>query len=86
MSSSRQHVKAERVHAPFVNDRDRVNDVAGALAHLLAVLLPPAVDENLFRQRQAHRLEHDRPIDGVKFQDVLADDVNVRGPEFELRV
>ena len=51
-----------------------------------AVLLPPAVDENLFRQRQAHRLEHDRPIDRVKFHDVLADDVDVRRPESERRV
>ena len=81
-----QNVKTKGVQAPFVDDRNGVNDVAGALADFRAVLLPPAVDENLFRQRQAHRLEHDRPEDGVKFQNVLADDVDVGGPQRQLRV
>src|ERR1017187_2981832 len=78
-----QDVKTKRVQPPFVDDRNRVNDVASALGDFGAVLLPPAVDENLFRQRQAHRLEHDRPIDRMKFYNVLSDDMNVRRPKSE---
>ena len=39
------------------------------------------MDEYLPGQRQLHRLEHDRPVDGVELEDVLADDVNVRRPK-----
>ena len=39
------------------------------------------MNEELFGEREAHCFEHDRPIDGVEFEDVLADDVNFRGPE-----
>ena len=74
-------VIAERIEAPFLNDGDGVDDVAGGFADFLAVLLPPAVDEELFGEREAHCFEHDRPIDGVEFEDVFADDVNFRGPE-----
>src|ERR1017187_289326 len=81
-----QDVKTKSVQAPFVDDRNRVNDVAGALGDFGPVLLPPAVDEDLFRQRQAHRLEHDRPIDRVKFYNVLADDMNVRRPKLKFRM
>src|SRR5208283_1298963 len=76
-----QNVKPESVQAPFINDRNRVNDVAGAFADFRAILLPPAVDKDLFRQRQAHRLEHDRPVNRVKFHNVLADDMDVGGPQ-----
>ena len=72
------------IDAPFLNHGEGIDDVAGALADLGAVLLPPAVDEQLFGQRQSRRLEHDGPIDGVEFEDVFADDVEVGGPEGEL--
>ena len=81
-----QHVKAEGVHTPLVNDGDGVNDVAGALAQLLPILLPPTMNENLFGQGQPHGLKHHRPIDGVKLQDVLADDVDICRPQRELIV
>src|ERR1041384_1826418 len=79
-------VEAEGVEAPFIDDREGIDDVARALADLGAVLLPPAVDEELFGQRQAHRLEHDGPEHRVELENVLADDVQVGGPEGELRV
>ena len=40
------------------------------------------MSEDLLRQRQAHRLEHDRPVGRVKFQNVLADHVKIGGPQF----
>ena len=59
-------VVAERIDAPLIDHRNGIDHVAGRLAHFLAVLLPPTVHEHLPRQRKSHRLEHDRPIDGVK--------------------
>ena len=41
--------------------------------------------EDLSRQRQPHRFEHDRPVGRVKFQNVLADNMDVRGPQLEFR-
>ena len=74
-------IVAKRIDAPLVDDLDGIDDVAGGLAHLLAVLLPPTMHKHLLGQRQLHGLEHDRPIDGVKLENVLADDVNVRRPK-----
>ena len=74
-------VVAERIDTPLVDHRDGIHHVAGGLAHFLAVLLPPTVHEHLTRQRKSHRLEHDRPIDGVELENVLADDMNVRRPK-----
>ena len=79
-------IEAEGIESPFVDDGDGIDDVAGAFAEFLAFLLPPAVDENLFGQRQAHGLEHDGPVNGVEFHDVLADDVDVRRPRRECEV
>src|SRR6185437_6357872 len=76
-------VVAKRVHTPFINDGNRVHDVAGGLAYFLTILLPPSVNKQLLGQGKAHRLEHDRPINRVEFQNVLADDVNIRRPEFD---
>jgi hypothetical protein len=75
-------VIAEGIGAPFVDDGDGIDDVAGAFAHALAVLLPPAVGEDFFGEGEAHGFEHDGPIDGVEFEDILAEDLDVGGPEF----
>ena len=64
----------------WVPDRDGIDHIAGALAQFFAVLLPPAVSEDLLRLWQAHGLEHDWPIDAVEFEYVFADDVDVRRP------
>src|SRR5688500_9387916 len=77
-----RHIKAERVHAPFIDDRDRIDDVAGGLGNLFAVLLPETVGEDLFWHRSADRFEHDRPINGVELENVFADHMQIGGPEF----
>jgi hypothetical protein len=74
-------VIAECVEAPFLNDGDGIDNVAGGFADFLAVLLPPTVNEQLFRQGEAHGFEHDRPIDRMEFENILADDVDVGGPK-----
>ena len=46
---------------------------------------PPAVRDDLFGQRLAGSHQERRPIHGVEADDVLADHVNVGGPEFAKR-
>ena len=41
------------------------------------------MNEDLFRQRQPDRLEEDRPVGRVKLENVLADDVEVGGPQLD---
>ena len=60
---------------------DRVDDVADALGHLALVDEPVAVAHDTFGQRQAGRHQKRRPIDGVKAQYVLADNVCVSWPQ-----
>ena len=43
------------------------------------------MNQNLAGQGKPHRLEHDGPIDGVKLQDVLADNVQIGRPSLEGR-
>ena len=73
-----------RVAGPVPAERgdhvDRVEEVAAALAHPLALCEEPAVHPDLARQRQAGAHEHGRPVDGVEAVDVLADDVEVGRP------
>ena len=80
-----QDIKPERIHAPFIDHSNRIHHVTGAFAHAFAIFLPPAVHENLFWQRKAHRFEHDRPINRVELQNILADDMKVAGPQGKVR-
>ena len=58
----------------------RVQEVAAALAHPLALDQQPAVDPDVLRGLEAGGPEHRRPVDRVEAGDVLADDVEVGGP------
>ena len=70
-----------RVHAEGVHQVVGVDDVALALAHLAAVHQEPGVAEHLLGQGQVQGHEEDGPVDGVEPDDVLADEVQVGGPE-----
>ncbi len=58
----------------------RVEEVAPALAHPLALGQEPAVDPDLPRRLEARRPEHRRPEDRVEAGDVLADHVEIGRP------
>ena len=74
-------VAAERIH-----EVDRVEEVAAALAHPLAVGQEPAVNPHPPRRREPGRPEHRGPEDRVEARDVLADHVEVgRPPAREFR-
>ena len=70
-----------RVYAEHLHQLVGIDDVALTLAHLAAVHQQPGVAEHLLRQGQVQRHEEDGPVDGVEPDDVLADEVQVRGPQ-----
>ena len=70
---------AEGVDAVLFHVVHRVHDVTCGLTHLFAsVHEPPAVGEDVLRERNVESHEHGRPIDAVGRQNVLTDEV-VRG-------
>ena len=77
-----QQEEAQRVHAVALGEHVGIDDVALAFGHLAAVHDEPAVAVDLFRQRQTNAHKHRGPDDRVEADDLLADDVHVRGPVF----
>ena len=76
-----QHIVAHRVHAEQAHQIVRIDHVAERLGHLALAHKQPRVAEYLLRQRLAERHQEDRPVDGMEADDILADQVHVRGPE-----
>ena len=73
---------AERVDAVLFHVVHRVHDVACGLAHLFAAVHePPAVGEDVLRERDVERHEHGRPVHAVRGEDVLTDEVVGGGPD-----
>ena len=56
-----QQEVADRVDAVLVDQHIRLDNIAQALAHLLSFDSPPAMGEDLFRQRQAGSHQEGRP-------------------------
>ena len=77
-----QHVVADCVNAEQADQIVRVDHIAERLGHLAVADEQPRMTEYLLRERLAERHEEDRPVDGVETNDVLADQMNVRRPEF----
>ena len=77
-----QEIVAHSVDAVFVDELERIDDVALGFAHLAAVRKHPAVAENLLWQRNAGSEQDRWPDHRVEARDVFADNVHVRWPEF----
>ncbi len=75
------HVIPHRVHAEKVHQIVHVDHIPLGLAHLPPVHHQPGMSEYLLRQRLPQSHQEDRPVDGVETDDVLPDQVKVRGPE-----
>ena len=76
-----QHEVAHRVHAEEVHQIVRVDHVAFGLAHLAVPLQKPGVPEYLLRKGLAQRHQEDGPVNRVEADDILADQVQIRGPQ-----
>ena len=75
-----QQKVAHRVGAEALGERERIDGIAEALAHLLAVDGDPAVREDELGRRFAERPQDRRPDDRVKARDLLADELRLRRP------
>ena len=71
---------AEGVHTELVGDLIGVNDVSGALAHLLPFHRPPSMGEDPPGQGEVGGHEEGGPVDGVKAKDILPYDMAVGRP------
>ena len=76
-----QEVEAHRVDAELLDQRERIDDVAERLRHLLAFDGQEAVREDALLHGDAGAHQEGRPVDRVEADDVLADDVQVGRPE-----
>ena len=86
MGHFRKQVIAHRVHAEHRNQIVGVNDVAARLRHFVLAEQKPRVAVNLFRERLAERHQHNRPVNRVETDNVLADDMHVGRPVFFIKV
>ncbi len=75
-----EDVVPEPVDADRVHEVERLDDVAGRLAHLLAAAQQPAADGPAPWRLDAGRHQHRRPVHAVVADDVLADQVVVDRP------
>ena len=76
-----QEEVAEGVVAVLVRELKGLDDVADRLGHLPAAERPVAVDVQAPVERDPGRVEHGGPVDAVRLEDVLADQVLDVGPE-----
>ena len=76
-----QQVVAQSIDAHDPLDGQRSHDVALGLGHLAALEDEPAVGPHLLGQGQAGRHQERGPVDGVKADDLLADQVDVNRPQ-----
>ena len=74
-------VEAQRVGAEALDHLVRVEHVAERLRHLLLAHQQVAVDVDVPRRLDPRREQERLPVDGVELEDVLADHVQVGGPE-----
>ena len=77
-----QQVIAQRVDADGAGDGLGVSDIAFGFAHLLLLEKQPAVGEDTLRQRLLRGHEKGRPVDAMEANDLLADQMELRGPIF----
>ena len=72
----------DSVSAKFVNQCQRIDNIAFGFGHFVAIDYEPAVTINFLRQFYAHSFEHDRPNDGVETHDFFTNKVQGCRPEF----
>ena len=73
---------ADSVSTKFVNQAQRVNNIAFRLGHLVAFYNQPAMSVYFFRQRLTHSHQHNRPNDSMETHDFLTYQMQACRPVF----
>ena len=69
----------------MLRQREGIDDIADRFRHFLAAVEQKAVREHAFWRGDAGRHQKRRPVDSVKADNVLADDMHIGRPEgFEI--
>ena len=76
----RQQIIPHRIGAEAVGQLVGVQHIAAGFAHLVLAGQHPGMAQHLLRQRLAQGHQDDGPVDGVKADDILADDMQIRRP------
>src|SRR3546814_773481 len=77
-----EQIIAQRIDAELLGERHRIDDIAERLRHLFPAVQEEAVAEHLFRQRQFRTHQEGWPVNRMKTNDILADHMDIRRPEF----
>ena len=75
-----QNKVSDRIHAEYMDQIIRIEDVALGLGHLAVRLQQPRMSEYLLGKRQIQAHQEGGPVDGMEADDVLADQVKVSRP------
>src|SRR5699024_12676759 len=68
------------IYAKEIYQLIRIENISLGLAHLSISLEQPWMAEYLFRQRKSQSHQENRPVNGMKTDDVLSDQMQVRRP------
>ncbi len=77
-----QQEVAKSVESVLVFQIQRPDDVAQALGHFAGIRIPVAVHVEMLIRFDARSLEHGRPVNAVRFQNILGDEMLGLAPEF----
>ena len=75
---------AHLIQPEFTNNRLGRDDIAQGFGHLLAFDIQKTVPKHPLGQRQVCGHQEGRPVNRVEPHDILADDMNIGGPEFHI--
>src|SRR5699024_3406148 len=70
------------IYAKEIYQLIRIENISLGLAHLSISLEQPWMAEYLFGQRKSQSHQQNRPVNGMKTDDVLSDQMQVRRPVF----
>ena len=70
----------DRIYTKEIHQFIRIQHISPGFAHLAVSLEQPRMTEDLLRQRKIQRHQKNRPVNGMKTDDVLSDQMQVRRP------
>ena len=77
-----KHEEPDCINTEYIDHIVSVHYVALRLTHLAITLEEPRMTEYLLWKRKSECHQHDRPVNGMESQDILADQVKICRPVF----
>ena len=77
-----QYKIADGINAEMIDQIISIDDIASRLGHFIIAKQHPGMTEDLLGQRKAQSQQHDRPVNGMEADNVLANQVQISRPVF----